>query len=480
MPPNIEQCDPAFVTKREHPEQKGEQQQQQQQQEQHALSKEDENKREYPDNFFSVEFLTNHIESIVNFYSADRVVDDSGGGYFQSFLRDGTKVDTEFRHLVSSARMVINFFTAGKLLQRQDLIDVGKHGLEYIENTHYDKKTRRYVFTLRDHVPEDTTERAYAYAFVLAAHASAVSAGGVGTHLNDEHDGDENNLSRIYDILEERFWLGPEGGNAYRETPHGCEEDDGYRGQNSNMHMCEALIAAFEATKDRKYLDRAKVLATTFTEKLIVEHKDQDHNGKSYKFVWEHYDTDFNVDWDYNKNDPTNIYRPWGFQPGHQAEWSKNLLNIHRYENNDNDNVEKNNDDSKDSTLLVQRAAQLFDQAWGLSWDDQFGGLVYGFDDDCQKWCDDEKYFWVQSESMATCALLWEATKDPKYIERYAALWNYVWKHWIDHKYGAWIGFKLTRENKMPSSENEMKAIAGGKCDYHTMMACVEALRVFK
>ena len=21
---------------------------------------------------------------------------------------------------------------------------------------------------------------------------------------------------------------------------------------------------------------------------------------------------------EYNKNDPTNIYRPWGFQPGHQ------------------------------------------------------------------------------------------------------------------------------------------------------------------
>jgi mannose/cellobiose epimerase-like protein (N-acyl-D-glucosamine 2-epimerase family) len=80
---------------------------------------------------------------------------------------------------------------------------------------------------------------------------------------------------------------------------------------------------------------------------------------------------------------------------------------------------------------------------------------------------------------MATCALLWEATKDPKYIERYTALWNYAWRHWIDHKYGAWIGFKLTRENKMPS-ENEIKVIAGGKCDYHTLMACVEALRVFK
>ena len=35
-------------------------------------------------------------------------------------------------------------------------------------------------------------------------------------------------------------------------------------------------------------------------------------------FVWEHYTVDFEIDWEYNKNDPSNIYRPWGFQPGHQ------------------------------------------------------------------------------------------------------------------------------------------------------------------
>ena len=29
----------------------------------------------------------------------------------------------------------------------------------------------------------------------------------------------------------------------------------GYRGQNSNMHLSEALMAAFEATGERSYLD---------------------------------------------------------------------------------------------------------------------------------------------------------------------------------------------------------------------------------
>merc|ERR550537_1135975 len=166
--------------------------------------------------------------------------------------------------------------------------------------------------------------------------------------------------------------------------------------------MCEALIAAFEATRDKKYLDRATVLADTFARKLA---------DKAEGFVWEHYTKDFEIDWEYNRNDPTNIYRPWGFQPGHQNEWAKNLLNINRY---------------RPQQWMVRRAQELFDKSWDLSWDAEHGGLVYGFGPD-RKWCDEEKYFWVQGESMATAALLFEATKEAQYVEKYVCLWQYCW-----------------------------------------------------
>ena len=35
----------------------------------------------------------------------------------------------------------------------------------------------------------------------------------------------------------------------------------GYRGQNANMHMTEAMLCAFESTDDHKYLDRARSLS---------------------------------------------------------------------------------------------------------------------------------------------------------------------------------------------------------------------------
>ena len=247
------------------------------------------------------------------------------------------------------------------------------------------------------------------------------------------------------------FYLGDQQA-AYLDTIAANGTVDTYRGQNSNMHMCEMLIAAYEATNNRTYLARAEALAHTFAVVLAA---------KAGGFVWEHYDEQWNINWNYNINDPSNIYRPWGFQPGHQMEWAKNLLNLNRHE---------------PAAWKVQRARELFDGAWSLAWDDAYGGLVYGFAPN-RSWCDTGKYFWVQAEAFATAALLHEATSNMTYLHQYKRLWSYIWQKWVDHRYGAWYGFNLTRENELV---NDRKAIAGAKCDYHSMQACITTLTVFE
>lgn len=391
-----------------------------------------------PDNFYTREFLEKHIAHTLSFYEG-RVVDE-GGGYFQGFYVDGTNFNPDFQQLVSSSRMVINFMLTGHLFKRSDLLDIGRHGLTYLDNVHWRATEEMFAYTLRDHEPEDMTQQCYAYAFVLAAHAAALKAG-VTT--------DGSSIARLFDLAERRFWLVDKG--AYADTVSLDGVMDGYRGQNSNMHMCEAMIYCYEATKETRYLERATTLAETFTQRLA---------GLANGWIWEHYTENFEVDWEYNKNDRTNIYRPWGFQPGHQIEWSKNLLNIHRYTPND---------------WMLQRARELFDGAWERSWDAEHGGLVYGFGPDDQ-WCDSEKYFWVQAEAIATAALLHDATGDAKYMDQYNSLWKYSWQNWVDHVHGGWWGLKITRDNKRVTEE---KATPGGKCDYHSMVACMEALRVF-
>ena len=85
---------------------------------------------------------------------------------------------------------------------------------------------------------------------------------------------------------------------------------DQYRGQNANMHACEAALWAFEATgKKDPYLNRAKTLANSVAKNLAsltmskaeVLCQGTPFSSKVVGFIWEHYDTEWNIDYDYNK-----------------------------------------------------------------------------------------------------------------------------------------------------------------------------------
>jgi mannose/cellobiose epimerase-like protein (N-acyl-D-glucosamine 2-epimerase family) len=280
------------------------------------------------------------------------------------------------------------------------------------------------------------TQQAYGYAFVLLAYAAVRKAG--------IHD-DNSQLDRVYDLLEQRFYQTEYGLYADEIDIHGKLSD--YRGQNANMHLCEAMIAAYGASGDDKYLQRALLLAQNICQRQAA---------LTDGLVWEHFTVTFEPDWEYNKSDPKNLYRPWGFQPGHQTEWAKLLLQLNAFD---------------PQPWLVNKAKMLFERVMQSAWDNKHGGLIYGFDPQGQ-WCDDDKYFWVQAESFAAAALLFQTTNDKHYLQYYQQLWSYSWDHMVDHQYGAWFRV-LTCANQKYS---EQKSAAGAKCDYHTLGACFDVL----
>jgi mannose/cellobiose epimerase-like protein (N-acyl-D-glucosamine 2-epimerase family) len=51
--------------------------------------------------------------------------------------------------------------------------------------------------------------------------------------------------------------------------------------------------------------------------------------------IWEHYDLNWKPDWEYNKNNIKDEFRPYGFLPGHQFEWSKLLLWLDKHYSED-------------------------------------------------------------------------------------------------------------------------------------------------
>lgn len=383
--------------------------------------------------FQSPEFLKNHIQSTMNFYHPHCI--DADGGYFQFFKDNGDIYDTDTRHLVSSTRFIFNYAKAYEAEGNPAYLEATRHGLDYLRTRHR-RDNGGYVWLLNKDQNLDETNHCYGLAFVLLVYATAYKAG---------VDEAKPWIKETFDLMEQHFW--DDEFSLYKDEISGdWQKVSPYRGQNANMHTCEALLAAYDATQEGHYLDRATLLA-----KNICLRQATLANGE----IWEHYTENWQVDWDYNKQDPKHLFRPWGFQPGHQTEWTKLLLLIHQ---------------RSPLYWLIPTAKNLFDQAWEKSWDTVNGGLCYGYDTKGEV-CDGDKYFWVQAESFAAAALLAEITQEKHYWDKYDALWQYSWSHMIDHQYGAWFRI-LTQDNKA-FDDNKSPA---GKTDYHTMGACYEVI----
>jgi mannose/cellobiose epimerase-like protein (N-acyl-D-glucosamine 2-epimerase family) len=411
--------------------------------------------RSHPD-FRSAEFLRGHILHTMSFYDGRCV--DPAGGFYHFFRDDGSVYDATTRHLVSSTRFVYTHAMAARHFPDHPRAtawrDAAWHGLRFVRDVHRDPATGHYAWLLRFERGKrevlDATRHCYGLAFVLLAHAHAVMAG-----FDDARPG----LDETVELLDREFWEPAQNLYADEASPDGVLSP--YRGQNANMHACEAFLAAFEATGQAGHLARAAAIAQSVT---------QDLASHARGLIWEHYrsdgrDTPWQPDWDYNRNHRGNIFRPWGFQPGHLAEWAKLLLTLEPLlPGLDPDN------------WLAHRARELFAAAVEHGWDRRHDGLVYSFAEDPLHpgryvVSDGDKYFWVQAEAIAAAARVGERFGDGGCWTWYDRLWDYSWTHLVDHEHGAWFRI-LTPDNRKLSDEKS----PAGKVDYHTMGACYETL----
>lgn len=392
-------------------------------------------------NFRDPAFLLEHIRHTLSFYGGR--CRDPSGGFYHFYKDDGTVYDRRTRHLVSSTRFVFNHAMAYRRFGGEAYQAGARHGLRFLQAAHAQPQGG-YAWQVDWHdgraTVQDGTQHCYGLAFVLLAHAHATMAG-----VPEAAAG----IEATWQLMEQRFW----------EPAHGLYADDAtpdwqvsaYRGQNANMHGCEAMLAAHEATGEDKYLRRALLLAESITVRQAA---------LADGLVWEHYRSDWSIDWDYNRHDRTNIFRPWGFQTGHLTEWAKLLLQL-----------EARLPPAERPPWIVPRARHFFDTAMRHGWDEAHGGLVYGFAPGGEV-CDADKYFWVQAESFAAAALLALRTGDDAFWQWYERIWDYSWRHMIDHAHGAWYRI-LTPDNRSYSDEKS----PAGKTDYHTMGACYDVLR---
>lgn len=161
----------------------------------------------------------------------------------------------------------------------------------------------------RPNLVKGPRKEAYAHAFVILAASSASVA---------DIPGARELLAKAREIQDKYWWDEAEGRVRESYAPDWSDIEQ-YRGANANMHTTESCLAAYDATGDVEYLRRAASITRTII------------NGAARSNGWripEHFTADWRLDLDYNKDKPTDPFRPWGATPGHGFEWARLLLHM--------------------------------------------------------------------------------------------------------------------------------------------------------
>jgi len=384
---------------------------------------------------WSRSFVQDQIEKIVNFYYPE-CIDEKLGGFINQFRDDGSIFDDQTKHLVGTCRFVYIFSIAAILTEKSEYKEAARHGVQLLLNHHRQPKGG-YAWILEGLKVNDATNHCYGHAFVLLAFATSLKAG-----IQESAEP----LVETFNLMERRFWR--QDDRLYvDEISSDWSIVDPYRGQNANMHTCEAMIAAFEATGETNYLDRATALAI----RVCI-----DMTQQSDGMIWEHYDKKWDPDWQYNLDDPKNLFRPFGYLVGHWMEWAKLLLIL-----------EENNPQE----WMLPHAKRLFNAAIEQGWDHNSGGMNYAVSPNGEI-IDTDRYYWVLSETVAAAGLLANRTGDSTYTDWYSKSWTWSLENLVDQQYGGWYRVLDNKNQRY----NDLKSPAS-KTDYHPVAACWEVLK---
>jgi mannose-6-phosphate isomerase len=213
--------------------------------------------------------------------------DRASGGFIDRLNRDGTADKAAPRRVFVQARQIYCYAKAAQMGWSADARGIALKGLEHLLAKAKAPDGRPgYVHRL---TPEgavlDARRDAYDHAFILLALSTV--------HALDKDAQVRAEIDSLLAFLDEHL-RSPHGG-FHEGLPITLP-----RRQNPHMHLFEAMIAAFDATHDLSFQNRAGEFFSLFLANFYDKQK---------RVLGEYFEEDF------SKIEPVSI------EPGHQAEW---------------------------------------------------------------------------------------------------------------------------------------------------------------
>ncbi|PHP53209.1 AGE family epimerase/isomerase [Actinomyces ruminis] len=339
-------------------------------------------------------------------------------------------------HLWITGRMT-HCFALGHLMGDPDCAALAAHGIaRLLDSPLHDASTGAWFRAVdMDGTPLPGPLRSYDHSFVILAAASALLA----------------EVPRAQELLDaalltfERLWWDEDAGMVVDARKRETLAVDPYRGANANMYTVEALLAAYSATREPLHLRRA-VRITSRIAQAVVTH--------AFRLP-EHFDSSWRAVLDYNRDRPTDAFRPYGSVVGHWLEWARLMVQLRTA-----CSAAGIGFDPLLDSLPKRMYRQALQEGWGT---DGSQGFVYTVDFHGHPVVR-ERLSWVLCEGISAAETLRQATGDDSYehdVDIYAA---WARKHLIEDP-GQW-------REELHSDERSISSTWSGKPDiYHALQA---------
>ena len=348
-------------------------------------------------------YKTGLLENIIPFW-IKHSLDWEDGGFLFCVDRDGTVIDTD-KGIWQTGRFTWMILTLyNEVEQKKEWLEIGKHGINFLEKHAYDEKGKMYFMVDKQGDPVRMRRYVFSESFAAIAYAAYFKATGI--HQYKEKAMEAFETFRRYNTVPGLI-------------PPKFSENRPMRGMGVPMI---GIVTAQELRKnlnDESFTSQISAWITEIQKYFLNE---------EYKAVME-------------------VVGPNGefmdhfdgrtLNPGHAIEGAWFILNEAKHLNN--------------KTELIELGTTMLDWMWEIGWDKEYGGMFYFRDVKglpVQEYWHDMKFWWPHNETIIATLLAYELTGNPKYAEMHKQVHDWTFRHFPDEEYGEWYGY-LHRDGRI-------------------------------